>query len=763
MLTNGNRSFTGITEHNDVKWFVGGHDYMAAVAQAIEEAQHEVLILDWWLNPELYLIRPGNLHEKWRLDRCLARAAERGCDVRIIVYKEVEKALVLKSVHTKHALEKLHPNIIVMRHPDHTALEGTSVTLFWAHHEKLCLIDRRKGFMGGIDLCYGRWDMNYHPIADVHPENADAQLFNGQEYNNVRIQDFNDVDKPFNDGVDRAEIPRMGWHDVAFQINGPACVSLERHFIERWEFLRVFKYLSRPKYIPMQIGVIEHQAIHKHDHLAKVQKKIEKLNIGNDDGDRDYKDPHAQYDVEYKTPDNDESRKTFLPHPNSTDSFVGPINAQLCRSVSDWSMGFLVEKSIQNAYIELIKNAQYSLYMENQFFIAGGEDLDAARFHNRVGDAIVERILRAAKNGEKFRIMIVIPAIPGFPGDIKGDDAVGIRAIMNFQYKSIDRGGHSIMERVSKAGYNPADYIQFFHLRSFDRILPRAPADEFKAVSYDETTEERRARSERYAQAEINSIKNGTKPTISDLAMQQSALVSEQGWDYESNEADHIVSELLYIHSKLLIADDKIVLCGSANINDRSLAGDHDSEIAMVIEEPVAFDSVVGGQAAPVSRFATSFRRQLMRKHLGLVHPQNILDDLEPNNGFRPAMSPLPAPFEYDFGSEADMLVQDPISDELWNYLRSTSKQNEAIFEDVFHCYPTNQVKNWKQYTEYTEEVSRPCHVIKKYLQDPVTVKQKLDGIKGYLIPMAHDFLVEEGELVKSGIQYNDFVSDVYA
>lgn len=26
---------------------------MAAVAQAIESAQHEILIMDWWLNPEL--------------------------------------------------------------------------------------------------------------------------------------------------------------------------------------------------------------------------------------------------------------------------------------------------------------------------------------------------------------------------------------------------------------------------------------------------------------------------------------------------------------------------------------------------------------------------------------------------------------------------------------------------------------------------------------------------------------------------------------
>ena len=27
--------------------------------------------------------------------------------------------------------------------------------LYWAHHEKLCLVDKEIAFMGGIDLCYG--------------------------------------------------------------------------------------------------------------------------------------------------------------------------------------------------------------------------------------------------------------------------------------------------------------------------------------------------------------------------------------------------------------------------------------------------------------------------------------------------------------------------------------------------------------------------------------------------------------------------------
>ena len=34
---------------------------------------------------------------------------------------------------------------------------------------------------------------------------------------------------------------------------------------------------------------------------------------------------------------------------------------------------------------------------------------------------------------------------------------------------------------------------------------------------------------------------------------------------------DHFETEQIYVHAKLMIVDDRIVICGSANINDRSL------------------------------------------------------------------------------------------------------------------------------------------------------------------------------------------------
>ena len=44
-------------------------------------------------------------------------------------------------------------------------------------------------------------------------------------------------------------------------------------------------------------------------------------------------------------------------------------------------------------------------------------------------------------------------------------------------------------------------------------------------------------------------------------------------------------TEIIYVHSKLMIVDDERAIIGSANINDRSLLGSRDSELACVIEE----------------------------------------------------------------------------------------------------------------------------------------------------------------------------------
>lgn len=76
--------------------------------------------------------------------------------------------ITVNSRHTELVLESLHKNISVLRHPSHLPtfkLHNPSDMLFWAHHEKLCIIDGEIAFMGGLDLCFGRWDTHQHQIA----------------------------------------------------------------------------------------------------------------------------------------------------------------------------------------------------------------------------------------------------------------------------------------------------------------------------------------------------------------------------------------------------------------------------------------------------------------------------------------------------------------------------------------------------------------------------------------------------------------------
>ncbi len=106
------------------------------------------------------------------------------------------------------------------------------------------------------------------------------------------------------------------------------------------------------------------------------------------------------------------------------------------------------------------------LSIENQFFVTSTQP--GKKVTNLIGAALVERILSAATAGRRFKVVVIIPTIPCFAGEL--DEAAGIRMIMAQQYNSICRGGSSIMEQIRNAGVNPDEYISFYHLRGYDRI-----------------------------------------------------------------------------------------------------------------------------------------------------------------------------------------------------------------------------------------------------------------------------------------------------
>lgn len=67
-----------------------------------------------------------------------------------------------------------------------------------------------------------------------------------------------------------------------------------------------------------------------------------------------------------------------------------------------------------------------------------------------------------------------------------------------------------------------------------------------------------------------------------------------------------------------MIVDDRTVIIGSANINERSQRGDRDSELACVVRDTDMMDSTMGGKPYKVGRFAHTMRVRLMREHLGI-------------------------------------------------------------------------------------------------------------------------------------------------
>ncbi|PIO72123.1 phospholipase D domain protein [Teladorsagia circumcincta] len=129
--------------------------------------------------------RPALEGNYWRLDQILKRKASQGVHVFILMYKEMEMALGLNSMYSKRTLQALHPNIKVMRHPDHYPATGT---FFWAHHEKLVVIDQLIAFVGGVDLCFGRWDDHHHLLTDLGSVQFGQQHLITRDFN--MVQDF---------------------------------------------------------------------------------------------------------------------------------------------------------------------------------------------------------------------------------------------------------------------------------------------------------------------------------------------------------------------------------------------------------------------------------------------------------------------------------------------------------------------------------------------------------------------------------------------
>jgi phospholipase D1/2 len=735
-----------------------------------------------------------------------------------------------------------------------------NVILYWAHHEKLCLIDGKISFMGGLDLCFGRWDTNQHSIADVHPNDLNATVFPGQDYNNARIMDFSDVANPDQNKLDRRQYSRMGWSDISVSLHGPCVQDLRLHFVERWNFIYDEKYNVRKdaRYSKLSLtspsggqqplgGQSSPQGAgqtYPYQHQAQLQPQYNTLQpqpsnpssittstsrpnssysnnppqfqpppgntptpqsswqgsappppgstispqpswqssappphlpgsaalsppswhsapppqpqtqpayqqqqqqnpyglpvpswqassqsqppppaahpsqtqphtaqpsyFGGVEGEQHFPPPppggppsisspppqqtgsyghetptqsqenfaaaelparatgqrssYAPYSttaqnvppnqqsyVPYSTqaqsfppPPQQQSRgfdenpdyydeggegekgfrgktaryrdeghrlgseltgitnlisdgvETKLRHVQGkklggTDQYGRPLaqdpsvmQCQIVRSCTKWSAGIPTEHSIQDAYISAIENSRHFVYIENQFFITATGDKQEP-VYNQIGKALVDRILRAARAGDKYKVIVVIPSVPGFAGNLRDDSALGTRAIMEFQYNSINRGGHSIMELIAQAGFNPMDYIRFYNLRNYDRLNVNNSllrAEQQSGVNYEDARKQNddalgagtygsgtatsaynpgqqyqqyQQAAQQVAATKPHSIASGRWDSVSECYMLGGEDLRNVPWDQpgELSEIDAFVSEELYIHSKV--------------------------------------------------------------------------------------------------------------------------------------------------------------------------------------------------------------------
>ncbi|XVF38771.1 hypothetical protein REPUB_Repub20aG0130800 [Reevesia pubescens] len=734
----------GLTEDgSEAQWFIDGRAAFDAIASAIEDAKSEIFICGWWLCPELYLRRPFREQASSRLDALLEAKAKQGIQIYILLYKELALALKINSVYSKRKLLCIHENVRVLRYPDHFS---TGVYL-WSHHEKLVIVDYQICFIGGLDLCFGRYDTFEHKVGDNPP-----LLWPGKDYYNPSVTNFNFIfiresepnswEDTMKDELDRGKYPRMPWHDVHCALWGPPCRDVARHFVQRWNYAKRNKAPYEeaiPLLMPQQHMVIPHymggskeiefenvednnKGIKRQDSFSSrsslqdipllLPQEAEELDSCSGFPKSNGLDSTASKSVSFafrkskvEPAVSDTPMKGFFDDLDSLDLHmerssdvkrqpgikisdpewwetqergdqggfvddagqVGPrtsCRCQIIRSVSQWSAGTSqTEESIHCAYCFLIEKAEHFVYIENQFFISGlsGDEI----IRNRVLEALYRRIMRAYNDKKCFRVIIVIPLLPGFQGGLDDAGAASVRAIMHWQYRTICRGQNSILHNLYELlGPKTHDYISFYGLRAYGKLF----------------------------------------------------------------DGGHVATSPVYVHSKIMIIDDSTALIGSANINDRSLLGSRDSEIGVLIEDKELVDSRMGGNPWKAGKFALSLRLSLWSEHLGLCK------------------------------GEINQII-DPISDSSYKDIWvATAKMNTTIYQDVFSCVPSDLIHSrlvlrqsiafWKERLGHTTiDLGIAPEKLESYQNGDIKKTDPMDRLKavrGHLVSFPLDFMCKE-------------------
>uniref|UniRef100_A0A8C6W784 Phospholipase n=1 Tax=Nannospalax galili TaxID=1026970 RepID=A0A8C6W784_NANGA len=694
-------SYAAIQENVLAKWYVNAKGYFEDIANAIEEAEEEIFITDWWLSPEIFLKRPVVEGNRWRLDYILKRKAQQGVRIFIMLYKEVELALGINSEYSKRTLMRLHPNIKVMRHPDHVS----SSVYLWAHHEKLVIIDQSVAFVGGIDLAYGRWDDNEHRLTDVGSvkrvtsgpsmSSLTAAVTDSMECLSLKDKNESHKKEPILKSPDDTDMKRKGIGKSRKFSKFSLYRQLHRHHLHNADSissidsassyfshcrshqnlihgLKPHLKLFRPSSESKQ-GRTRHSA--DTGSIRSVQTGVGELHgetrfwHGKDYCNFVFKDwvqldkPFADFIDRYSTP--------RMPWHDIGSVVHGKAARDVARHfIQRWnftkimkpkyrslSYPFLLPKSQTTAH-ELRYQVPSSVRARVQLLRSAADWSAGIKYHEESIHTAYIHVIENSKHyiyievsleGRRYRVYVVIPLLPGFEGDISTGGGNALQAIMHFNYRTMCRGENSIFEQLKpELGNQWINYISFCGLRTH---------------------------------AELEGS---------------------------------LVTELIYVHSKLLIADDDTVIIGSANINDRSMLGKRDSEMAIIVQDTEKVPSVMDGTEYQAGPFAQGLRLQCFRVVLGYL-------------------------------SDPSEDLQDPVSDKFFKEIWvSTAARNATIYDKVFRCLPNDEVHNLMQLREF---INKP--ILAK--EDPIRAEEELKKIRGFLVQFPFYFLSEENLLPSVG------------
>ena len=198
--------------------------------------------------------------------------------------------------------------------------------------------------------------------------------------------------------------------------------------------------------------------------------------------------------------------------------------------------GCRVDDSIQKTYVKLIRSAKSFIYIENQYFLGSAYDWNSdddktTDTQHTIPMELTTRIIKSIQNGTSFKVYICIPMFPeGIPTTKASQE------ILYWQHCTMQAMYRRVAEAIKKEkveGKQPQDYLNFYCLGK------RETPDEVPADLEDPKEDS------------------------------PAALVRDS------------LRHPIYVHSKLMIVDDMHVVLGSANINQRSLDGNRDSEICL--------------------------------------------------------------------------------------------------------------------------------------------------------------------------------------